>query len=250
MATRPTRSGPAAETAPQVFVADLDHPEVGDEDRHHLQRSLRLRPGDEVVCADGHGSWRRCRFGDSVEPVGEIERADAPLPALTVGFALVKGSRPELIVAKLTELGVDRIVPVAAERSVVRWEPDRAAGHLDRLRRVAREAAMQSRRAWLPEVLAVASVTALARDTPPGALALAEPGGDPPTLAHPTVLVGPEGGWTEGELAQVEARVGLNPQVLRVETAAIAVGALLGALRSGLVGPPPHVVARERHGRV
>jgi 16S rRNA (uracil1498-N3)-methyltransferase len=250
MATRPTRSGPAAESAPQVFVDDLDRPELGEEDRHHLERSLRVRPGDDVVCADGRGSWRRCRFGAAVEPIGEIERAPAPVPVLTVGFALVKGNRPELIVAKLTELGVDRIVPVAAERSVVRWDPDRAAGHLDRLRRVAREAAMQSRRAWLPEVLAVASVTALAQATPSLGLALAEPGGDPPTLAHPTVLVGPEGGWTDAELAQVATRVGLNPQVLRVETAAITVGALLGALRSGLVGTPPHVVAREPHARV
>ena len=250
MTTRPARSGPAAESAPQVFVDDLDRPEVSDEDRHHLERSRRLRAGDEVVCADGRGSWRRCRWGGSVEPVGELEWEPAPTPVLSVGFALVKGSRPELIVAKLTELGVDRIVPVAAERSVVRWEPDRAAGHLERLRRVAREAAMQSRRAWLPEVSALASVAALIPATPPGTLALAEPGGDPPTLEQPTVLVGPEGGWTDAELARVEVRVGLNPQVLRVETAAIAAGTLLAALRGGLVQPPPHAVVRERPARV
>jgi 16S rRNA (uracil1498-N3)-methyltransferase len=250
VATRPARSGPAAETAPQVFVEDLDSPVVAAEDRHHLERSRRLRPGDEVVCADGVGGWRRCRFGPTVEPVSGIERVARPSPVLTVGFALVKGNRPELIVAKLTELGIDRIVPVSADRSVVRWDPDRAAGHLDRLQRVAREAAMQSRRAWLPEVLGVASVVALAQSAPGAGVALAEPGGDPPTLAHPTVLVGPEGGWTDGELAQVETRVGLNAQVLRVETAAITVGALLAALRSGLVEPPPHVVARERRARV
>ncbi len=209
-----------------------------------------MRAGDEVVCADGQGSWRRCRWGGSIEPVGEAEREPAPTPVLTVGFALVKGSRPELIVAKLTELGVDRIVPVAAERSVVRWDPDRAAGHLERLERIVRGAAMQSRRAWLPEVSPVASVAELAQATPPGSVALAEPGGDPPTLEQPTVLVGPEGGWTDAELARVEAHVGLNPQVLRVETAAIAAGALLAALRSGLVEPPPHVVARERRARL
>ena len=120
---------------------------------------------------------------------------------------------------------------------MVRWDPDRAAGHLERLARVAREAAMQSRRAWLPEVGAVASVAALADATPPGTVALAEPGGEPPTLGQPTVLIGPEGGWTDAELAQIEGRVGLNPQVLRVETAAITAGALLAALRLGLVEP-------------
>jgi 16S rRNA (uracil1498-N3)-methyltransferase len=154
-----------------------------------------------------------------------------------VGFALVKGSRPELIVAKLTELGMDRIVPVEAARSVVRWEPDRAAGHLERLRRVAREAAMQSRRAWLPEVLPAATLADLVAAEGGDRLALAEPGGGAPSLDRPVVLVGPEGGWTDAELEQVSHRVGLGPQILRVETAAITVGALLGALRSGLVVP-------------
>ncbi len=242
-------TGPAAETAPQVFVDDLDRPELSDEDRRHLERSRRLRPGDEVVCADGRGRWRRCRLAATVEPVGDIAQVEAPAPALTVGFALVKGTRPELIVAKLTELGIERIVPVQADRSVVRWDRERAEGHLVRLRRVVREAAMQSRRAWLPEVAPLATVAALAEAAPPGTLALADPDGDPPTLERPTVLVGPEGGWTDGERAAVAARVGLNPQILRVETAAITVGALLGALRSGLVETPPHVVARERHAR-
>jgi len=238
-AARPTRQGPAAESAPQVFVDDLDHPALAPEDRHHLERSRRLRPGDEVVCADGRGAWRRCRLGDPVEPVGAISRVPVPSPALTVGFALVKGSRPELIVAKLTELGVDRIVPVAASRSVVRWSPERQAGHLERLRRVAREAAMQSRRAWLPEVTASATVGDLVARHGADAVALAEPGGTPPGPDLPIVLVGPEGGWTDDELDLVPRRVDLSPHILRVETAAITVGALLGALRSGLVEPRP-----------
>ena len=137
--------------------------------------------------------------------------------------------------SKLTELGVDRILPVIAARSVVRWEPDRVGGHLERLRRVARESAMQSRRAWLPEVMDPETLAELVSRHDPGTLALAEPGGDPPSLAHPTVLVGPEGGWTDEEVAMVACRIGLGDQILRVETAAITLGALLGALRSGLL---------------
>ena len=235
-AVRPVRVGPAAESAPQAFVEDLDHPELSPPDRHHLERSLRVRAGDEVVVADGRGRWRLARFGATVEPVGPVSVQPVVAPTLTVGFALVKGSRPELIVAKLTELGVDRIVALGAARSVVRWDGDRAEGHRQRLARVAREAAMQSRRAWLPEVVLAASLGELLRDTGTDAVALAEPGGVAPSLAWPTVLVGPEGGWTDEELQLTPTKVALGPQILRVETAAITVGVLLSALRAGLVG--------------
>jgi len=145
---------------------------------------------------------------------------------------VVKGERPELVVQKLTELGVDRIVPFAAERSVVRWEGEKAEKQTVRLRRVAREAAMQSRRTWLPEVAELtdfATVCGL-----PGA-AGADVGGDPPSLAHPTLLIGPEGGWSPRERALLPGSVGLGPTVLRAETAAISGAALLVALRSGVV---------------
>ena len=145
--------GPDGRNGPHVFVADLDRPVAEDHDRRHLERVLRVRPGDPLTVSDGIGGWRPCRFGDDLAVDGSIVRLAAPAPALTIGFALVKGERPELVVQKLTELGVDRIVPFAAERSVVRWSEDRAGAHVERLRRVAREASMQSRRCWLPEVI-------------------------------------------------------------------------------------------------
>jgi len=149
-------------------------------------------------------------------------------PALTIGFTPAKGDRPEWTVQKLTELGVDRIVPLRAARSVVRWEGDRGGAGVARLRRVAREALMQSRRCWLPEVTDLCAPSAL-----PGAV-LAEPGGARLTLAHPTVLVGPEGGWAPEELAAAGATVSLGPSILRSETAALAAAVLLAALRDGL----------------
>ena len=69
-----------------------------------------------------------------------------------MAFAPVKGERPEWVVQKLTELGIDRIVPLFSERSVVRWSGARGQATVERLRRVAREAAAQCRRVWLPEV--------------------------------------------------------------------------------------------------
>ena len=225
---------PAAGDGPHVFVGDVEAPELASDDRHHLDRVLRLRAGDPLTISDGRGRWRQARFGPEVEPTGPVAVDHQPAPTLTVAFALVKGERPELVVQKLTELGMDRIVPFAAERSVVRWDPAKADKQLERLRRVAREAAMQSRRSWLPQVDGLASfddVLAL-----PGAVA-ADRSGTPLTLDTPTVLIGPEGGWAPGERGRFRATVGLGAQVLRAETAALAAGTLLGALRSGLVAP-------------
>jgi len=219
---------------PHVFVADVAAPVLDDEDRHHLERVLRTRVGEEVTVADGRGGWRRCAFtaGGGLEPVGEVEQRPAPMPAITVAFALTKGEKPETAVQKLTELGVDRIVPFAAARSVARWDGDRAERHVARLRKVAREAAMQSRRAQLPIVDDVVDFAAAAAI--PGAC-LADAGGAPPSLDRPVVLVGPEGGWSDEERAAGLPTVGLGPFVLRAETAALTAGALLGALRAGFV---------------
>lgn len=220
--------------AAHVFVDDLDRLALDPDDRHHLERVLRLRAGDPLTVGDGQGGWRPATFGPEVVPAGDIVRDPAPEPALTVAFALLKGERPELVVQKLTELGVDRIVPMAAERCVVRWEGDRARRHVARLRRVAREAAMQCRRTWLPEVTDVQPFATVA--SWPGA-ALAEAGGQPLDLRHPVVLVGPEGGWAPPERAAGLPTVSLGRLVLRSETAAIAAATLLVAQRDGWLRP-------------
>lgn len=215
---------------PHVFVVDVDAPALDDDDRHHIERVLRTRDGEEVTVADGRGRWRRCvlRGGGVLEPIAHVERVEWPSPPITIAFALTKGDRPELTVQKLTELGVDRIVPFTAARSVARWDGDRAVRHVERLRKVAREAAMQSRRAWLPEVADLATFDETAGL--PGS-ALADAGGAPPSVDHQIVLIGPEGGWAPEERAG-RPTVGLGEHVLRAETAAIAAAALLAAIRS------------------
>jgi len=220
---------------PHVLVDDVDEPVLAPDDEHHLRRARRLRVGDPITVGDGRGRWRRGRLrAAAVEPVGDVVVEERTAPLITVALAPVKGQRPEWAVQKLTELGVDRIWLLVADRSVVRWEGDRAASHGERLGRVAREATMQCRRAWLPEVRAGVAVAGAAAE--PGA-ALAQPTGAAPSLDRPTVLVGPEGGWSEGELASAPALVALGPTVLRSETAAVAAGSLLVALRAGLVAP-------------
>jgi 16S rRNA (uracil1498-N3)-methyltransferase len=228
--------GPAPRPAAHVFVDDVSSPELADDDRHHLERVLRLRPGEEVTVADGRGGWRCCRYvgAGQLDVAGPITMAETVLPSVTVGFALTKGERPEWVVQKLTEVGVDRIVPVLTERTVARWDGERAARHVQRLRAIARAAAMQSRRIRLPRVDDVTPFGQVVADVGPAA-ALAERGGGPISLDRPVVLVGPEGGFSAVEAACGLPTVDLGPAVLRAETAALAAGILLCALRVGLV---------------
>ena len=218
-----------ARSGPHVLVDDVHAPELAGEDRHHLERVLRLRSGDPLTVGDGAGRWRPCRFGERVEPMDDVVTVAAPSPVLAVGFAVLKGGRSETIVQKLTELGADRIVPFVAERSVVRWDEVKTARLVQRWRRVAREAVMQCRRLWLPQVEPVRTFPEL--DLGGAALAVSE--GRTLAAGENFVLVGPEGGWTEGELAAVDRHVCLGPHIMRAETAAIAAAAVLGARRGG-----------------
>ena len=232
-----------------VFVDDLSEPRIDSPDLHHLLDVRRLGSGERVVAADGAGSWVACRLvpepavdnrshrrrSAALEVDGPIEHQPRPAPSLMVAFAPVKGDRPEWVVQKLTELGVDQIVLVRAARTVVRWEGDRAGRAAERLRRVAREAAAQSRQLWLPEVGGPVDLDELAPRF--GPVALARPGGSPPSLDPPAIVVGPEGGWEEAEMAPFPRSVGLGPTVLRAETAAVVAGAFLCGLRARLVDP-------------
>src|SRR5690606_9583437 len=84
-----------------VFVADLDAPVLDPDDRHHLERVRRLRPGTVVVACDGAGAWRPVRLGAVLEPCGTTTTDPPPAVELTVAFTPVKGDRPEWVVQKL-----------------------------------------------------------------------------------------------------------------------------------------------------
>lgn len=214
----------------------------GDEGRHAV-RVKRIRQGETVLLGDGRGVLASC----VVETVGAdrlTARAVArrvvpePDPRVVVVQALPKGERAELAVELLTELGADEIVPWAAARSVVQWTGERAEKALTRWRRVAAEAAKQSRRAWVPVVSGLAStaeVAAMAK----GALvlhegaALALTGATLPAGRDIILVVGPEGGIAADELATFAAAgavpVRLGEPVLRTSTAGAAALAALSA---------------------
>ena len=215
-----------------LVVADVEAPAIDDADRHHVERVLRLRVGEAVSVTDGAGCVRACRLGPGLvlEPDGDVVRTERPAPAVTIAFSLLKGDRTAFVVQKLTELGVDRIVPFVSARSVVKDT------RLDRLRKVAREALMQSHGAWLPEVAEPTSFEAAT--SRPGCCLATLGANRGPSLAHPCVLVGPEGGFTEDEERDRPA-VSLGPNVLRAETAAVAAGTLLTGLRARIVAETP-----------
>lgn len=229
----------AGSPGPHVFVDSIDSPELAEVDRHHLTTVLRLGVGEALTISDGHGRWRSGRYegGHTIEPMSAVIEVPAPPLPATVAFSLVKGNKPELVIQKLTELGIDRIVVLAAERSIVRWDAEKVTRQLERWHRIVREAAMQSHRVRLPAIDAVVAATDWLRQPDVsaahfGGTSLAGfVAGDLPAGRGPSIAIGPEGGWSAAELEVVGSRtVSLGATVLRAETAAIAAGTLLSAM--------------------
>lgn len=226
---------PPSDAAAHVVVDDLASIDLDDDTRHHLFRVRRLRAGAVCTATDGIGGWRRCVLTtDGLDPTGEVVTVPAPTPPVTIAFALTKGDRPETVIQKLTELGVDRIVPFRADHSVVRWDEAKRASQHARWSTIARGAVEQSRRVRMPRI---DPVTDLDTIVTLGAARL-DRGGAPPSLARNVVAVGPEGGWSAEERERLRTVVGIGENVLRAETAALTAGGILCALRSGTVREP------------
>ena len=209
---------------------------------HHAVAVRRLTAGEHVVLTDGSGTLAECEVTETgksrlVAEVVALTTLPRPRPDVVVVQALPKGERGELAVEVLTEIGVARVVPWAAARSVAVWRGDRGARSLAKWQATAREAAKQARRAWFPEVSALATTDEVAEliASVPLALVLHEDGAEPLPDDVPeriVVVVGPEGGLTPEELeafTRAGARtVRLGSEVLRTSTAGLAaVSALL-----------------------
>jgi len=218
--------------------------EVTGDEAHHAVAVRRLRVGESVVLTDGAGravTGEVAGTGKRVftVDVASVDEAARPEPELVVVQALPKGDRGELAVEVLTEIGVARIVPWAAARSVAVWKGERAVKSLARWRSTAREAAKQARRSWFPEVAELATTADVAALVGSASLAVVlheEASAPLATLEVPTsgpvvVVVGPEGGLTEEEVATIVAAgatsVRLGAEVLRTSTAGLAAAAAL-----------------------
>ncbi len=234
---------------PRLFVAHpLTAGDTGHLDAHQarqLRSVLRLAPGAEIVVFDGSGAEARASItsldrSSATFQTGTLEYpCREPSVDLTVGLALLRGERFEIAVQKLTEIGVRRIIPVSADRSMVSFSDAREwAKRASRLERIVREAAEQSERVTLP-VLASPMTLNDVLEREPRAIACIERSDavrlhDLP-IEHPmTIIIGPEGGWSEAELSACGSRevraVSLGSLIFRAETAAIvAAGTVIQA---------------------
>jgi 16S rRNA (uracil1498-N3)-methyltransferase len=223
----------------------LDEPVTADRatlagsEAHHLLHVLRARVGDEVVLIDGSGQ----EFLARIDRLGrsQIELAIISATAvdrelgfeLAVGVAWPKAERQRWLIEKLVELGATRVIPLRTERSVV--HPDQAS-HGKHFRAVM-EACKQCGRNRPMEIGPLTPWPEFARMAGPAAVKwLADPSGTPLTLRRQKadgchVAIGPEGGWTAAELEQGREAgwhiVSLGSRILRIETAAVAIVALL-----------------------
>jgi 16S rRNA (uracil1498-N3)-methyltransferase len=244
----------AARAVAHVFVEDVAGEAdvwIDGDDGHHLQRVRRLCVDEPVTASDGQGTWRLCAIAEAAEgrlriaPVGPVKREPALTPRVVIAFAPAKGDQAGAVVHQLVELGADAIRPITLHRSVVRWDGARGDRARSRLGRVIREAAMQSRRSRLPELVPASPLSVLARH--PGLL-VADPTGQPagpvgapagaPAGEEWLVVVGPEGGLDPAELEILcpRSRLAVGPHVLRAVTAPVAALAALAGFRSTL--PP------------
>src|SRR5262245_44412662 len=220
------------------------------DEARHLREVLRLKPGDRVYVFDGEGKEFVCavrtatrEFSD-LEILEEVEpaRPESPLK-LSLAVALLKGEKFDLAVQKATELGVRQIIPLVTRHSDIRLRDEGdALKRVMRWQRIAFEAAKQSGRAFVPQVTPPLTLANLLADPlAPESLQVifSERNGESLAMATAavsdvrsvTAMVGSEGGWSDEEIEMAReagARiVTLGGRVLRAETAAIAVTALL-----------------------
>jgi 16S rRNA (uracil1498-N3)-methyltransferase len=241
---------------PGAFAPGGKSVTLAGEEARHLRDVLRLKRGDEVFVFDGEGREYRCvieearRDGAQLKVSAEVSPASPESPLdLTLATALLKGEKFDLVVQKATELGVARILPVMTKLADVRLRDEGdAIKRTARWQRIALEAAKQSGRARVPQINQPIAFAKLINDDFQDApasfetarLLFSERGGVGllETMEHwpdmpqgATALVGSEGGWTDEELAHARDAgwniVTLCGRIMRAETAAIAITALL-----------------------
>jgi 16S rRNA (uracil1498-N3)-methyltransferase len=203
-------------------------------DARHLARSLRARVGEEVEVIDPAGHMLTVRLDavspDRVEGVVVAERPHNPEPAahITIAIANLPAPALELVLSRCTEAGAYAFHVFQAERSVAR------GAKLERWGTICREAAMLAGRLRIPAVDALPSLDAVLKASDHAVMLARESQQALATLTAPrdlTLLVGPEGGWTERELAAVPVKATVGPRNLRADTAALVGLSVALALR-------------------
>jgi 16S rRNA (uracil1498-N3)-methyltransferase len=217
---------------------------LGEEDRHHILKVMRMGSGDKIICVDPNGKSAVCEIAEITDEqvaanvVQWIDETSELPVKVTIVSGLPKGDKLEWIIQKGTELGAYEFVPFAAARSVVKWEEKKAAKKVERWQKIAKEAAEQSHRNHIPEVLSPLSFKEMIQKSKAYDLKLAafedESRNGEVSVFSSTLssmkkgeslmmVYGPEGGLTDQEISMLKEygfqTCGLGPRILRTETA-------------------------------
>lgn len=219
--------------------------ELNLDESKHLREVLRLQTGEQAAVFDGTGREFLCQISETgarnrgaiLQIVREIA---APSPEsvldLTLAAALLKSEKFDLVVQKSVELGVTRIIPILTKRCDFKFQDaNNFSKKIERYRRIALEAAKQSGRAKLPEILDLTSFEEMISRSAGAKILFAENGGTNFSTIKPakemTAVIGSEGGWEESEIRNARENgfqiITLGGRILRAETAAISAAAIL-----------------------
>ncbi|AZU63383.1 16S rRNA (uracil(1498)-N(3))-methyltransferase [Neobacillus mesonae] len=214
------------------------------DDRHHIIKVMRMQIGDEIICVDKDGKQAVCRLAEItdetvVADVVQWKEGNSELPiSITIASGLPKGDKLEWIIQKGTELGAHQFLPFSAARSVVKWDEKKAAKKIERWQKIAKEAAEQSHRSKVPEIISPMSFHAMLEKSKDFQYKLAayeeesregESSNFSSSLKQMQpgdsilLVFGPEGGLADEEVQKLKSNgfvlCGLGPRILRTETA-------------------------------
>ncbi|WP_040207935.1 16S rRNA (uracil(1498)-N(3))-methyltransferase [Neobacillus jeddahensis] len=221
-----------------------DHFFIDEEDRHHIVKVMRMQKGDQIICVDPKGKQAVCRLAEITDSsvVADVVQWDdgiSELPiSITIASGLPKGDKLEWIIQKGTELGAHQFIPFAAARSIVKWDEKKSTKKIERWQKIAKEAAEQSHRSFMPEIISPMSFKEMLEKSNEYHYKLAayeeeSRNGETSVLSSTLqkmnkgesllLVFGPEGGLAEEEVKQLKDHgfrlCGLGPRILRTETA-------------------------------
>ncbi|WP_347549537.1 16S rRNA (uracil(1498)-N(3))-methyltransferase [Pseudalkalibacillus hwajinpoensis] len=225
---------------------------IDGEDVKHIYKVMRMTPGDHIICCSDDGRSAICRIEEvepdfiNAVPIEWLEEKKKLPVHVTIVQGMPKGDKLETVVQKGTELGADQFIPFKAERSVVKWDDQKSSKKVLRLRKIAKEAAEQSHRTTIPDIYepyTISTLIELGKYYDHKLIAFEEEAkaGESARLVQTLheanvnerfmIVFGPEGGLSENEVNRLKeagfSSCGLGPRILRTETAAMYVLAVI-----------------------
>ena len=222
---------------------------IAGDDAHHLLKVMRVKTGDRFICCDGAGRdvlAEAIELGKDAVVASIVERLNGdnePPVQVWIAQGLPKGDKMETVIQKNTEIGAARFVPFVSERTIVQYDGKKEAKRLERWRKIAKEAAEQSHRSRIPAIDEASGWKRLLQLIPQADAAfiayerergftlkqalkrMRDRTGTERAPGSVLLVIGPEGGFTEREVAEAEAAgcvpVSLGKTILRTETAAM-----------------------------